>query len=1032
MKNLTAGLILAFCLSFTAQAQTWNPIETAGPVEGETVTINKPLTQEATDMMIAGGASLNSTATNNTLNISTDISETDTTVPEGQRNHYIAGGAVYNNTAEGNTVNISGATLSGRAVAGGLARTNRADAVDAEKWNTGHANNNTVNITGATIDVNPQTADSVFDMDGNPVAVAGGASQFFVGNAAGNTVNITDSSITGGVVGGLSYVKTTQEEVDNHPDITADRNNNYNTVKLTGSTVNGDVYGSFGGVTGNYNTVVLNQTTVNGSVFAAQSGFSLYDGEQSVGTFDYNRLDLLNGSRVTSAAAVSAANNNASHNIMNIQNSTVSAGTLYTVKMIHGQEDNSATIGGTTDYNTLTITDTPMNAYEIGGALNFTGNPSYNTVSINRSDITLNYNNDQVLGGLMNLQALTAQNLLGTQTALGTPIAPTLSTAHGYILGGATADYTSQTNSVASEEAPEEVIIGFGSSANNNTVSLQNGTLNANVVGGLAAYVREVNYTTQETDEQGRPTQTVEVKKNGLITTTITTTYTYNDETGQVSTEQETQTDTAEQIDEQFSASGNTVLLTNVTVNGDVYGGYVDGAELKRENMLARNNTVVLSGNTQVNGIVYGGSNSYYADTNKLIFNHIANGDNFVSYDMNNFKNFNPMTSIYGDFDTRLQFTGGDVHAQMTLASTAMKESDATVIIRTPGEFSDGYGPVECNGDPNCIKYTSDVALTNNKMGAYSFTLTPDLQGNVLEWTLASHKDKANVEMYGQLPLVGLALVSEGPEMLNQTMNDIWQSDTDQNTFVNGAYHHTRYKTGSGFDLDSSVVHAGAWKKFTSDWVMGFYGKYAGGSYDTFPIKVSGDANAFGGGLMTSLRYSESGRLELSAEVGYMDMDFNSSELLSSFSSKGLYYGATAGFVETLLPDLDLFANIQWLRKEKDDITDNLNQKIAFDSMQSLALRFGADYAFTSLDWGGLTPALGVSGIYEMDGESSVTVEGMTNNDASLKGMSGRGEFSLVYHNRDTFLPLHTVLTVYGQVGKREGYGGEVNISFEF
>ena len=100
--------------------------------------------------------------------------------------------------------------------------------------------------------------------------------------------------------------------------------------------------------------------------------------------------------------------------------------------------------------------------------------------------------------------------------------------------------------------------------------------------------------------------------------------------------------------------------------------------------------------------------------------------------------------------------------------------------------------------------------------------------------------------------------------------------------------------------------------------------------------------------------------------------------------------------------------------------------------MQSLALRFGADYAFTSIDWGGLTPALGVSGIYEMDGESSLTVEGMTNNDASLKGMSGRGEFSLVYHNRDTFLPLHTVLTVYGQVGKREGYGGEVNISFEF
>lgn len=1032
MKNLTAGLILAFCFASAANAQTWKPIETAGPVEGETVTINKPLTQEATNMMIAGGASLNNSATNNTLNISTDIAETNTTVPEGQYNHYIAGGAVYNNTADGNTVNISGANISGRAVAGGLARTNRADAVDAEKWNTGNATNNTVNITGATINVNPQTASSVFDMKGDPVAVAGGASQFFIGNASGNTVNITDSAITGGVVGGLSYVKTSQEEVDNHPDITADRNNNNNTVNLTGSTVTGDIYGSLGGVTGNYNTVILNKTTVNGSAFAAKSGFSLYDGEQSVGTFDYNRLDLLNGSRVQSAAAVSAANNNASHNIMNIQDSTVADGTLYTVKMIHGQEDNSSTIGGTTDYNTLTITNTPMTAYEIGGAVNFTGNPSHNTVSISGSDLTLTYNGNDTLGGVMNIQSLTGQELLGTKTSLDNPISPVLSTAHGYILGGATSDYTSQTNTEPTEEAPEEFILGFGSAADNNTISLQNGTINANVMGGFASYVREVNYTTQQTDEKGRVTEKVEVSKTGLTTTTTTTSYTYNEETGEVTTQTSTDTDTAEQIDDKFSASGNTIMLTDVTVNGNVYGGYVDGAELKQENMLAQNNTVVLAGNTQVNGTVYGGSNPYYAHTNKLVFSHIANGNNFVSFDMNNFKNFNPMTSIYGDFDTRLEFTGGDVHAQMTLASSAMKETDATVIIRTPGDILDGYGPVECNGDPNCIKYTSDVALTNNKLGAYSFTLTPDLQGNVLEWTLSSQKDKANVEMYGQLPLVGLALVSEGPEMLNQTMNDIWQSDTDQNSFVNAAYHHTRYKTGSGFDLDSSVVHAGAWKKFTDDWVLGFFAKYAGGSYDTFPIKVSGDANAAGGGLMTSLRYSETGRLEISAEAGYMDIDFNSSELLSSFSSKGLYYGATAGFVENLLPDLDLFANIQWLRKEKDDMTDNLNQKIEFDSMQSLALRFGADYTFTSVDLGGLTPALGVSGLYEMDGESTVAVDGMTNSDASLKGMSGRGEFSLIYHNNDTFLPLHTVLTLYGQVGKREGFGGEVNISFEF
>ncbi len=1030
MKNLTAGLILALSFASIANAQTWIPIEKVGPVEGETVTISKPLTQEATNMMIAGGASINNTASNNTLNISTDITETDTTIPEGQYNHYIAGGAVYNNTATGNTVNITDANISGRAVAGGLARTNRADAVDAEKWDTGNATNNTVNITGATINVNPQTGQSVFDINGNPVAVAGGATQYFVGNAAGNTVNITDSTITGGIVGGLSYVNTTQEEVDNHPDITADRDNNNNTVNLTNSTVNGDIYGSLGGVSGDYNVVILNKATVNGSVFAAQSGFSLYDGEQSTGTFDHNRLDLLNGSSVNSAAAVSAVNNNASYNVMNIQNSTVSDGTLYAVKMLHGQEDNSSTIGGTTDYNTLNITNTPMTAYEIGGAINFTGSPSNNAVNISGSNITLNYNSDEALGGVMDIASLTNQALLGTKTALGNQISPVLSTSNGYIFGGATSDYISQTNTIPTDTEPEKIIQGFGTASDYNTVVLQNGTINANVVGGFASYVREVNYTTQQVDDQGRITEEKKVSKNGLVTTTVTTTYTYDD-AGTATTETETSTKTAEQIDDQLSASGNTILLSDVNLTGNVYGGYVDGAELKQENMLAQNNTVILAGNTQINGMVYGGSNPYYADTNKLVFSHIADGNNFVSYDMTNFKNFNSLVSIYGDFDTRLEITGGDIHASLTLDSTAMKE-DSQKIILTPGEILDGYGPVECNGDPNCIKYTSDVSLANNRLGAYSFTLTPELNGDTLEWTLSSVKDKANVEMYGQLPLVGLALISDGPEMISQTMNDIWQSDTEQNTFLNGAYHNLRYKTGSGFDLDSGLVQAGAWKKFTDDWVLGFFAKYATGSYDTFPIKVSGDANAGGGGLMTSLRYSDTGRLELSAEVGYMDMDFNSSELLSAFDSNGMYYGASAGFVENLIQDLDLFANIQWYRKASEDISDSLDQKIQFSAMQSLALRFGADYVFRSLDLGGLTPSLGVSGLYEFDGKSTVSVDGMSNDDASMKGMSGRGEFSLIYQNHDSFLPLYTVMTVFGQVGKREGFGGEVNISFQF
>ncbi|MGN0016748.1 MAG: autotransporter domain-containing protein [Candidatus Avelusimicrobium sp.] len=1033
MNKFLSGFFAVLFAVSAAGAEVLNPIEKTGDVSDQTLVIN-PSTTGTEDTMIAGGASLQGSATNNTVTVNANVTDTnDGKQPDGIHNHYIVGGAVYKNTADGNTVNISqGVTVKGRAVAGGLARTTRPENTDSEKWETGSATNNTVNINGATITVAPQDADTVFSIS-DPVAVAGGASQYFSGNVSGNTVNISNNSTINGIVaGGLSYVETTQEEVDDH-DITPVRDNNNNTVNIKDSTVNGDVYGSFGGVSGNYNTVRLDNTTVNGNVIAAESGFSLHDGSASVGTFNYNRVELLNGTKVGSAAAVDANNNNASYNSMLIQNSAVQDGEIYTVKMVHGLEDNSNTISGATNYNSLTLKDlTGTTVNEIGAALNMTGNPTGNSVSVLNSNVTVAFDANKTFGGIANVTNLTSQGLLGTKSVNGYEIAPALNTANGYILGGATADYTSQVNSSPSEEEPEEVIKGFGSSSNNNTINLQGGEVTANVVGGFASYVREVKYCTVQTDDQGRKTEEKTVVKNGRITTTTTITYTYAEDGSSTSETTTESSDPAELIDEKFSASNNTIVLTDVTLNGNVYGGYVDGAELKQENMLTQNNTVVMAGKAQVTGTVYGGSNTYSADTNRLVFRRNADGENFVKYNPTQFKNFNTLWNIEGNFETRLEFTQGDVHAVLMLDQAAMKEQGATTILKTGG-LLEGYQPVVCNGSDNCIKYSSDITLATDKLGIYTFALTPEIAGeDVVNWNLSSTKETTNLEVYGQLPLVGLALAMEGQEMLGAAITDAWKNDNESNTFLNGAYHHTRYKTGSGFDLDSGIVQAGAWKKFTSDWLGGFFVKYAHGSYETFPIDVDGDADVYAGGLLTSLRYSETGRLEVDAEIGYMDMEFNSSELSSTFKSNGMYYGFGAGFVETLMEDLDLFANFRYLHKGKDDITDNLGQKVEFDTMQSMALRFGAEYTFNQLDLYGLKPALGAMGIYEMDGKSTVRAEGIQSDEASMKGMSGRAQLSLVYNNKDMFLPLRTALTVYGMAGKREGVGGEVNITFSF
>ena len=1004
MKKLLLAVFLLLPTAVCVQAaQDLKPNWGLNDITGQNRTVTDSSNQNNPLAIVGAGSLEDGSVTNSSLTIdgvsvsinsqtAADQAYAPTSATQGA---YVAGGAVFNNTAAGNTLNISNTTLTGRDAYGGAANLK----YTADRFGAGSANNNVVNINNVTTNAytfTPSAGGGSVNLGGN---VYGGYSKYAKGTANGNTVNVSNgSTINGNVYGGVIDDILTEEDLKTAGVLDSYADNN--TVVVTGSTVNGTVAGAAGASSSSNNTVLVTDSEVT-SVFGVDQSRGVADSDTSV-TYANNNTVTIKGSNVTNAAAVNTTSINASGNTLNLEDSTIGTGAVYAVNM--GLNRSAVTgnpVAATVGSNTLNLSKMTGTFSEMGASLNLVGTSSNNVLTTKDSTLTLTNNTGNFFGGTLDITSLSDHDLLQN-----------LDTSKGYLFGGASMTYTSQTGT--GTEAPEakQIAIG-GTNSDNNALAFSGGSVTANIFGGFTAYIDEIDYTV--TGEDGSTTTTV---KNGL---TVTTTSSAPDA-------EPTEPEVREQIDDVYSASNNTIVLDNVNFSGNIYGGYVYGAELKEENMLTQNNTVILRGNVSLDpaSVIYGGSNAYYASTNHLVFDRVQ----ATFSDAGQFQNFNQMWNINANFETDLNFEFDGVYASMTLDKSAMKEDSAAVVTtQTTNDLSNIQ-----QGDKVYDLTDSGIVLAQNKVGAYSFDLTgvKGSANNEVDWVLTSTKDKANVEMYGQLPLVGLALISDGPEMLTQTMHDIWQSDTEQNTFLNGAYHNLRYKTGSGFDLNSGLVQAGAWKKFTDNWVLGFFAKYANGSYETFPIKVSGDANAFGGGLMTSLRYSDTGRLELNAEVGYMDMDFNSNELLSAFSSNGLYYGASAGFVENLLQDLDLFANIQWYRKANEDISDNLGQKIQFSALQSLALRFGADYMFRSLDLGGLTPAVGVSGLYEFDGDSTVSVDGMSNSDASMKGMSGRGEFSLVYHNNDTFLPLHTVMTVFGQIGKREGFGGEVNISFEF
>lgn len=962
----------------------------AGAINGASLTVN------------GANISISDSAIANEIyhSVTPDKFEIPTSSDNTRKGAYVAGGAAYNNNVTNNSVSITGNNLTGRDVMGGVALIRQA----GDRFGAASANNNSVSISGGAVNsytFTPTGATSKV-LGGN---VYGGYTKFSKGSANNNTVSITNgATVQGDVIGGFTDERLTEEDVKTDNVIDTKANGNYVLVK--DATVDGMVAGARGAATAENNTVVIDHSTVD-SVVGADKGRGVADSAASVVNMDNNTVIVRNNSTVTNmAAAVTNFSVNAKGNTLTLDNSTVNMASIYAVKMGLATDVDKNPVSATVGSNTLNLNNMSATFTELGGSVNLAGTANGNVVNVTNSALTLN-NAGKFFGDTLDLTNLSANKLLPA----------TMPKDQGAIFGGASMTYTRKVNSTPTEEAPEEEKVSIGgTNSDNNTVSLAGGDsvkdVKANVFGGFSAYINEVNYQTK--DDSGVITT---VKKEGLVTKT-----TSSDPAAEAQEPKE-----ADQIDDVYSASNNTVILDNVKFNGKVYGGYVYGAELKDQNMLTQNNTVILRNKVELDptAVIYGGNNGLYGfSTNQLVFDRTIG--TFTNKDQ--FQNFNDWWTINADFKTDLHFDFG-VYANMTLDKSTMKEASKTVV--TTVTSTDLTGVRE--GDIVYDLVDSGVVLNQKKVGVYSYDLTATRgTGNEILWTLTSTKDKANAEVYGQLPLVGLALISEGPEMLTQTLNDLWKSDTEQNTFINGGYHHTRYETGSGFDLDSGLTQAGAWKKFTNDWALGIFAKYAGGSYKTFPIKVTGDANVFGGGLMTSLRYSETGRLEATVEAGYVDAKFESSELLSTFKTKGMYYGASAGFVENPLEDLSLYANFNWKRKASDDITDDLDQKIKFDTLQSMALRFGGDYAFNFVDWKGVIPSIGASAIYEMDGESTVTVEDVKSSEASMKGMSGRGQISLAYHNQDTFLPLHSVLTVYGQVGKREGFGGEVNISFEF
>ncbi len=935
--------------------------------------------------------------------------------------------------------------------------------------------------------------------------VIGGFTNYANGHADYNTVNIDGSTVTSGVYGGYAknfLIKDSDYE-DGVPIVPISITANYNTVNITNNSLitvadsdvdhyhSKGVVGGYGGEHSTGNTVNVDHSTVYGDIYGGVPGWTVYQGSVATGSVTNNTVVLSNLSVVVgSVYGAEGYSVNAYNNSVYIDNSSVSGGRLQAAKdgllVLKGTPIN-AQMSGNELY--LGHFNNPLNLDEIGAGLNWAGVSNDNTVLLEEiTNLTVargmgnsfqsklwtraENEEDEFKNVQLDIASLQNQNLFTVPVPIREPTPHgfsldydetvvsdpgTLKTNLGFIYGGAAFDYTRQidtsletgpqfssdTGELITGSVPaEEIWANGGTNADGNTIHIANSSVTANIFGGIAGEMKEINYYTWGTKDvetasgtETHFTQTHVYKDGNTIYTTVFDCGTDGSSCAEVIAD--SSSETPEPLDDVYSASNNTIVLENSHFDGTLYAGYVVGADLKTTNAITGNNTVILRGNaTLANDALLFGGNAVFNDelglkTNHLIFDRVGNNGSFVTYhSKGQFGGFNPTWQINADWDTRINFDFNGVEALVTMDPSAMgRENAGTEIIRT--QTAADLTLLQ-NGERTEV-FDNSLGLAQKRVGLFTYDLTPvKVDNSTIGWVMSGYKDQNNAEVYGSLPIVGLALVSEGPDMLSTAFQDAWTADAESNTFINSGYHKTRYETGSGFDLNSALVQAGWWKKLAPDFMMGLFAKYVHGSYETYPIKADGSANAFGGGLMVSYHYSDTGRLEGDVEVGYLKADFNSAELLSTLRAKGMYYGFMGGIVEQPLQNWEIFARLNAFRKAKDSMTDSLGQNIKYEAMQSLTLRAGTEVAFEDWMFSGLVPSLGASVLYEFAGASKVQVLDISNDDASLKGLSGRGQVGLKYQNEELPLPILSQLVVYGQVGKRRGFGGEINISFQF
>jgi outer membrane autotransporter protein len=261
-----------------------------------------------------------------------------------------------------------------------------------------------------------------------------------------------------------------------------------------------------------------------------------------------------------------------------------------------------------------------------------------------------------------------------------------------------------------------------------------------------------------------------------------------------------------------------------------------------------------------------------------------------------------------------------------------------------------------------------------------------------------------------------------------------------------------RIETGSHVDVSGFAVELGVAKGFelgNYSLVVGGFAEYGKGSYDSFNsfanasnVTGHGKVSYVGGGVLSrlDLGHLESSRayFEASLRAGKAESDFNTEDISHYQGDKlemeqdGLYFGAHVGVGYVITEgrnyyDLDLSLKYFYSHLEGDEVMLS-GMPLVFSDVDSHRIRAGGRISYPATRY--IRPYFGAFYEYEFQGNSEVTLMGRTVPQPSLSGSTGIGELGISFS--DSSMPLKLDLGLQGYLGKKEGIGGSMRVTFAF